>query len=582
MSDVEEIKSRISIVDFVGGYVRLEKAGSNWKSKCPFHSDKSPSFMVSEERQMWHCFGCGKGGDVFSFLMEMESLDFREALKILAERAGVELSNSRENSNFSSDKAKVFEILELATKFYEKQLWDGVGQDRALKYLQERGLSEEVIRRFRLGFSPDGWSNILNFLTQKGYSAAEIEKSGLLVEKANYYDRFRNRIMFPICDVMGKVIGFTSRALPGEDEQAKYINTPETIVYHKSSVLYGIETAKHAIKKNDFVLLVEGNMDVIASHQAGIENVVAVSGTALTSEQLDILKRYTKNIKMFFDMDEAGQKAALRSSQIAFQKDLNVSIVSSSDGKDAADLVCEDRELFLRTMDSSVEAMQYFFNRVFEKYDKKNVSHKKIIASELIEIIKNFSNEIEKHHWARKLAERLDTDERIIVDALNQGQSNAFTGEHDNSERVGGVVLDGIDLLKSKIIGLIISDPELWKSVLNEKKDVLEKYFKKGKVMDVIINKGPEINFDFSKIVSGSDDDILRRLYFDNQFQETEDEENNGGKLLEEYLSELEKKMIKKELSDLVELIRVAEERGDGDEVLKLTEKLSRLTQNQG
>ncbi|MDH4330838.1 MAG: DNA primase [Candidatus Moranbacteria bacterium] len=602
MSDVEEIKNRINIVDFVGGYVRLEKAGSNWKSKCPFHNDNSPSFMVSEEKQMWHCFGCGKGGDVFTFLMEIESLDFREALKILAEKAGVKLSTSRQDINASGEKAKIFDMLDLATRFYEKQLWDGVGKDAALGYLRERGLSDEVIKKFRLGFSPDGWSNMQNFLIQKGYSTADILKTGLLVDKSqghkaqfnnshvsisnlksNSYDRFRKRIMFPICDVMGKVIGFTSRALPGEDDQAKYINTPETMVYHKSFVLYGIEKAKQAIKEKDFVLLVEGNMDVIASHQAGIENVVAVSGTALTSEQLDILGRYTKNIKMFFDMDEAGQKAALRSSQLAFQKDLNVSVVSSKEGKDAADLVCEDKDLFLKTIERSVGAMQYFFDGVFEKYNKRDVLDKKKIASEIIDIIKNFSNEIEKHHWVRKLAQALETDEKIIIDFLNKAHDSRDNREEIvDSREVIKVALSGTDLLKQKIIGLIISDAALWKSVVEKHKDDLEKYFKKGKVMDVILRKGKEINFDFSKILTDTEDELLRKLYFDNQFKENDDlEEVDRQKLFSEYLGELKRKVAKEELSLLVEEIRKADEKGDKENVLRLTEKLSKFTSSQ-
>lgn len=579
MSDVEEIKSRINIVDFVGGYVRLEKAGSNWKSKCPFHSDNSPSFMVSEEKQMWHCFGCSKGGDIFSFLMEMESLDFREALKILAERAGVELSNSGQDKNLSSDKNKVFEMLELATRFYEKQLWDGVGKENALKYLKERGLKEDVIRKFRIGFSPDGWNNIQNFLTQKGYGASDISKTGLLVEKARSYDRFRNRIMFPICDVMDKVIGFTSRALPGEDDQAKYINTPETIVYHKSNVLYGIEKAKQAIKEKDFVLLVEGNMDVMASHQAGIENVVAVSGTALTSEQLDILKRYTKNIKMFFDMDEAGQKAALRSAQIAFQKDLNVSIVSSNQGKDAADLVQENKDLFLKTVESSVEAMQYFFDGIFSKYDKRNVSHKKNIASELIDIIKNFSNEIEKHHWIKQLASEIDIDENVIADLL--GRVDNFGNERIDRRgdlKVGSIeVRKRVDLIKEKIVGMIISDPEIWKRCVDDKKDELNKYLKDGNVKEIILSGGEKINFQFEKILNDiTESDYLRRLYFSNQECQEDIEKTQEDKwnVLEGYFSELKKELKREKTQHITQAIKDAEVSGDKELILKLTQQL--------
>ena len=304
-SAVEEIKSRINVVDLVGDYIKLQKAGANFRACCPFHNEKTPSFMVSEEKQIWHCFGCGKGGDVFGFLMELEGLEFKEVLKILADKAGIQLPEY--NPQKASSKNKTLEILELVTKFYEKQLWDGSGKDKILKYLHDRQLKDESIKDFRLGYAPDGWRNILKFLLDRGYKAEEIMETGLLVEKTDtdanqrmesestnkYYDRFRDRIIFPIADPMGKIIGFSARVAPGGDEsQAKYINTPETMAYHKSKVLYGIDKAKQEIKNQDFTLLVEGNTDVIAAHQAGLKNTVAVSGTALTADQLDILKRY--------------------------------------------------------------------------------------------------------------------------------------------------------------------------------------------------------------------------------------------------------------------------------------------------
>jgi len=311
-NNVEEIKSRLNIVDIVGEYVRLTKAGSHWKGLCPFHNEKSPSFMVNEEKQIFHCFGCAKGGDVFSFVQEIESMEFREVLKILAEKAGVQLEEYK-GGQVTDNKKRILEALELATKFYETQLWKGVGKEGIMQYLHTRGLSDESIQNFRLGYAPNGWDNISKFLLDRGYNLSEIEKTGLLVKKENgsgYYDRFRDRIMFPITDVMGNVIGYSARVAPGGDEsQAKYVNTPETLVYHKGKALYGLSYAKSEIKKKNYVLLVEGNMDVIASAQAGIINTVAVSGTALTGDQITMLKRYTENIAMLFDMDSAGQLA---------------------------------------------------------------------------------------------------------------------------------------------------------------------------------------------------------------------------------------------------------------------------------
>ncbi|HLN18572.1 MAG TPA: CHC2 zinc finger domain-containing protein, partial [Patescibacteria group bacterium] len=270
-SDLEEIKSRLNIIDVLGEYIRLEKAGSNYRALCPFHNEKSPSFMVSEERQMWKCFGCQKGGDIFSFVMEIEGLEFRDALKQLAEKAGIKLAGY--DPKKIEVKNRTLEILELVTKWYEYQLWKGPGKIKILKYLRERGLNDETIKEFRLGYAPKGWRNILTFLLSRGFKADEIKKTGLLVEKKDtqisnsqfpisnkipnlnsqntkYYDRFRERIMFPISDYSGKVVGYSARVAPGGDEsQAKYVNTPETEVYHKSNILYGLDKAKSNIKE---------------------------------------------------------------------------------------------------------------------------------------------------------------------------------------------------------------------------------------------------------------------------------------------------------------------------------------------
>ncbi|HBI16735.1 MAG TPA: DNA primase, partial [Candidatus Moranbacteria bacterium] len=251
--EIETIKSKLNIVDLVGEYVRLQKAGNNWKACCPFHNEKTPSFSVSEDKQFWHCFGCGKGGDIFGFLMEIEGMSFREALENLAQRSGVELPKYSQKETISNlEKNKIEEILEWSTRFYEKQLWETENGKKNLQYLRERGLTEDIIREFRLGYAPGGWRNILQFLIGKNYITGDILRSGLIIQKEgngqgseNFYDRFRNRIMFPISNPTGKIIGYSARIAPGEDEsQAKYINTPETEVYHKSNVLYGIDKAK--------------------------------------------------------------------------------------------------------------------------------------------------------------------------------------------------------------------------------------------------------------------------------------------------------------------------------------------------
>lgn len=430
-SPTEEIKARLNIVDVVASYVKLDKSGSHWKACCPFHRERSPSFMVNEERQMWHCFGCNKGGDAFAFVMEMDGIGFREALVMLAERANVELpqysKESQEHYQEERDeKTRLFEIHELATKFYEKQLWEGVGQDQALDYLRKRGLSDESIRKFRLGFAPSGWRNLYDFLVKSGFDGRELSQAGIALKKEQgdgYYDRFRDRIMFPITDTFGRVIGYSARVAPGADEsQAKYINTSETPIYKKSQVLYGLSYARQAIKQAGYTVLVEGNMDVIACHQAGIENTIAVSGTALTEEQLAMLRRYGKEMRFFFDMDEAGQKAARRSTELALSQDIEVSIVSIPEGKDAADLAQEHPEAVREAIADPSPALKYFLTQILARFDIETPRGKKEALAAFVPFIVAAKSPIDRAYWIKELAQSIKVEEKDVRGVVHNEQ----------------------------------------------------------------------------------------------------------------------------------------------------------------
>lgn len=481
---VEDVKSRLNVVEVIGSYVKLEKAGLNWKARCPFHNEKSPSFMVSEERQSFHCFGCNKGGDVFTFLMEMESLEFKEALGILAERAGVDLSVYRKEyaatpngEKNEEQKPRLTEILELATKFYEKQLWDGVGKTKILGYLRDRGLSDENIKLFRLGYAPEGWRHLSDFLVSRGYRPEEIEASGLIIRKSQenpnshsstlnsqFYDRFRDRITFPVMDAMGRVIGFSARVAPGGDEsQAKYVNTPETAVYRKSKALYGLAQAKQAIKKAGVTVVVEGNMDVIATYQSGIENVVAVSGTALTTDQLDILKRYGNKIKFFFDMDGAGQTAARRSTELALGKEITTSIVAITSGKDAADAARENPEILRSAVAHDVPALEYFLEQAILKHDVGTPEGKRAIAEFYLPILAHAENAIERTHFLSRLAFRIGMDEKALAPALEkeireQRKNTTAAVGKNTTGAVNTSFGSRSDILRENIIGLALID----------------------------------------------------------------------------------------------------------------------------
>ena len=504
MSDgtIDEIKARLNIVELISSYVKLDKSGAHWKACCPFHQERTPSFMVNEEKSMWHCFGCAKGGDAFAFVMEMEGLEFREALKMIAERAGVELPQYRGETQNKETKDRIYDLLELATKFFEKQLWDGVGKEKILAYLKDRGLSEESIRKFRLGYAPDGWRHLLEFLTSKGYKVEELEQAGLIIRKTSqqstvnsqqsdnsHYDRFRDRIMFPILDILGRVIGYSARVAPGGDEsQAKYINTPETPLYHKSRALYGLYLAKQAMKQAGATVIVEGNTDVIAMHQAGIANTVAVSGTALTQEQLTAMKRYGNEVKLFFDMDGAGQKAARKSTELALEKELLVSIIALPFGKDAADVGKDDPEKLRTAVAQSVPALQYFLQAILAGYDRSTSDGKRKIVDEYAELLLFVKNPIERAHWIKELAREIEMDEKLVIGVVNTAflarerreRTTPFaTGKPD----AGNTVSFGkrSELLREELVGMMYADKTVRETLLGllmdgETKTFLEKH----------------------------------------------------------------------------------------------------------
>jgi len=298
MDAVQEVKSRLNIEDVVAQYIQLKRAGRNFKGLSPWTNEKTPSFMVSPEKQIWHDFSSGKGGDIFSFVMEMEGLEFRGALEHLARQAGVDLEelNSPQARATSQFKSRALEALEMATKFYQKQL---VANKTAIKYLRDRKFTKETILAWRLGYAPNTGRALVNFLTKHGFTTDEIRRAGLSVERQRRaVDMFRGRVMIPLADSRGAVIGFTARLLADEPNAPKYINTPQTVVYDKSRQVFGLHLAKEAIRKDKFVVVAEGNLDVIASHQAGIANVVASAGTAMTEKHLRELKRFTGDIRL--------------------------------------------------------------------------------------------------------------------------------------------------------------------------------------------------------------------------------------------------------------------------------------------
>src|SRR3989344_5601214 len=464
MSDqVQEIKEKLNIVDVISGYLRLHKAGVNYRALCPFHNEKTPSFMVSPSRQNWHCFGCAEGGDIFSFIQKIEAVEFPEVLKMLAEKAGVVLKYG--DPKLRSEKDRIYEICEKAAQFFTSSL----GQNAVVsKYLGDRGLKNETIGEWRLGYAPDSWNSLLLFLTGRGYREQEIEKAGLILRGQQYHDRFRNCLMFPIFDANGRVVAFSGRIMndiiPSKTERAesgKYVNSPETILFSKSKILYGLDKAKMEIRKNDKVVLVEGQMDTLLPWQDGVKNVVATSGTALTEDHLSILKRLTTNLVLAFDVDEAGSRATKRGVNLANEMGFGVSIVKPFSGKDPADFVKEQPGKFGALVADSRPIMEHYFHQVFEKFDPSKIESKKIAAITLLSEIKRLPSAMDRSHWLRELSLQLGIDESDLKEEMGQIEIekdtpkilSIATAEVQNKNRK--------EILSERLLALLLKKPEL-------------------------------------------------------------------------------------------------------------------------
>jgi len=425
VDQVQEIKSKLDVVEIVREYLpNLKQAGTNWKTLCPFHNEKTPSFMVSQERQMWHCFGCGEGGDIFEFVKKIENVEFPESLRILAQKAGVVLK--KQDPKLLDQRTKQLELHEAATKFFQAHLWQTTAGKHALAYLSGRGLTEDTIKTWRLGYAPESYEALTKHLKSRGYIDLEIKNSGLVVEKnkgIGYYDRFRDRIMFPLFDAQGQVVGFTGRLLKDKKGQGKYVNSPQTILYNKSYVLYGLHAAKEAIKERNKVIIVEGQMDVLSVHQAGDKNVVASSGTALTQEQLELMKRYTKTLTLAFDADQAGAKAILRATDIALKQGFKIYVLLLPAGEDPDTMVQADYPRWKILVGESTELMEYFFDLVFKGRQLDTLDARKEAARKLLQLIRKLPDAIDRDYYLKKLSSQTDISEGALREVLSEVSS---------------------------------------------------------------------------------------------------------------------------------------------------------------
>lgn len=466
--EVSQVKERLDIVEIISGYLTVKRAGANMKANCPFHNEKTPSLMISPERQTFKCFGCGEGGDIFTFIEKIEGVDFYNALKILAYKAGVKLANKSVkygNKEYKSDKkTRLYEINDWAKKLYHKILIEHPKAEKARSYLKERGMKDTTISEFEIGYAPDSWDLLLKFLDKKGYKVEEGVAAGALIrnERGSIYDRFRGRIIFPINNIMGATIAFTSRILINDENSAKYINSSESLIYTKGKTIYGLDKAKMYIKEFDLAVIVEGNMDVIACHQAGFKNVVATSGTAITVDQLKILNRYGSEIAFSFDSDNAGETAMKRAIILSLQNDISTKIIHlPGPFKDPDEAIKSDPKNWQRAVENAKPSLEYWIDLLIKKSPDLGVTTKKTIAKEILPVIKIIYSDIEKEYYIKYLSGKLSVSEKTLVATLEKTKvENKKTAEEN--EKVSKISIE------EKILGLLWHDPKLVKYINNK------------------------------------------------------------------------------------------------------------------
>lgn len=419
MSDIDEIKSRLNIVDIIGERVTLKKAGRNLKGLCPFHNEKTPSFTVSPDRQTFHCFGCGKGGSVFDFVMLIEHVDFAEALETLADKAGVTLERRPADTPEAKIKQKILEANHLASEYYHYLLTQHAVGEHARAYLKHRGVTDKSMKTFSIGYSPNTWDSVGSFLRKKGYDDRLLETAGLVIRGTRgYYDRFRGRVMFALKDHRGNVVGFSGRVLDPEAKEAKYINTSETPVYVKGKMLYGLDVTKDSIQKNNEAIVMEGELDVISSFQEGISNVVAIKGSAVTEDHVRLLRRFAERLIFALDSDLAGDAAARRGIEIAEKSGFDMRVAVMPLGKDPDEAARENPLLLKKALKEAVPIYDYFLSSALKRNDPETAFGKRKISEEFMPTLLKIDNPIVQGHYIRKLSAALATSDETVREGM--------------------------------------------------------------------------------------------------------------------------------------------------------------------
>jgi DNA primase len=463
MEAKEEIRSKLNIEDVIGEYVQLKRAGRNYKGLSPFNTEKTPSFMVSPEKHIWYDFSSNRGGDVFAFVMEVEGLDFRGALELLARKAGVDLSQfkSGANKDFSQKKELLYQVLDLAAKFYQQSM---IRSEKAVEYVfKKRALSKEVVQQFRIGYSPAADDTLLRALLKRGFKEQDLRDAGLVVtRRGRPSDMFRGRMMVPLADRQGRIVGFTARLVDDQPNAPKYINTPQTMLYDKGRQVFGLHLAKEAIRRAGYVVIVEGNLDVVSSHQAGIGQVVAAAGTALTEDHLRSLSRLANDIRLSFDRDKAGIAATERAIGIASKLGLQLSIITTPDGyKDPDEVIQADPQLWLKAIEQPQDAVEWLLDDYATRYDLSTAEGKRVATTKALELVGQLQDPVEQEHYLKIVAARTDTSFQAVSNKLTrlhqQDQPKKLKESKAQPEPAGSTKF----LYQDRLLALGLSFPEV-------------------------------------------------------------------------------------------------------------------------
>jgi len=576
---LEEIRNRCDIVDIISEYVHLKPAGKGFKGLCPFHEEKTPSFMVSPEKQLFHCFGCGEGGNVFNFLMKYEKLSFFEAVKMLAQKSGVPLPVDEEKEDIlHKKKERLYKLNNLVANYYRECLFRTNQGKKIINYLKKRGINDTSVEKYKLGYAPPGWDALTNFLKKKGYSYEELIKAGLIKKsktEGKYIDYFRDRIIFPIFNLSGRVIGFGGRVL--DDSLPKYINSPETLVYNKGSNLYSLNFAREDIRKKNYIIIVEGYTDVLITQQYEFNNIAASLGTALTTKQIDLIKRFTDTVLIAYDADSAGNMATLRSLDLLVKAGLEVKVIDLPLGYDPADfLIKKGRETFQNLIDRSLSLIDYKLKLLYSKYSIKTIEGKVKVVKGILPTLSVIGNEVELRAQTKKISDELKLSEEAILIEIKKYKR----GSKDFSQNFIKLNSESGNIKAEKIlIGCMLESEKIARDILTKLKaedfavllhrqivTAIEKNLKVDKVVDSqkvidylnddkaakLISKilmEETITFD-EKIISGYVDTI-------NNFKLTQERKNleKRAKILDEKIKKSEK-IEEDDLKELREIVR--------------------------